>query len=474
MCACVAVVIGMVTAINLAVPSLGASSLHPSASALLWIVDTYVVLFACLVILGGAAGDRFGRKRVLLGGLGLFAVGSLVCGVAPSVPVMLVGRAITGIGGAFVLPNTLAILVVAVPVERRGRAIAAWASMTGLGGVLGNVVGGALLTAGSWRWLFLAAVPIALACAGWVAFAAPTTSRHARPLQPLSALLLTLACLALLIGIIQGPEDGWTSPTVIAGFALAAVLLAVWATHELRSAHPLLDPRLFRIGRLRRACTGLLGLFLATFSFFYLNASFLQYGRGWSVLLTGVAIVPMTAAIIVGSRLAGRAAARVGAAATLAVAFALVGVGLLALSRCTGATPYAVYAVVIVAIGLGLGLALPGLSADIAGSLPPDQAGVGSGLQATTRELGAALGVAIVGTIVTSRFVSGLPASLRDRSDPPHTVAEALASVHTAADRAVVLHAFVSAADSGFAVVGILTAVVGAVVVGSLRRRAAE
>ncbi|GAB3909566.1 hypothetical protein GCM10029964_111330 [Kibdelosporangium lantanae] len=209
MCACVVLVVGMVAAINLAVPMLAASELHPSASALVWIVDTYVVFFACLVIPGGAAGDRYGRKGVLLVGLLLFAAGALLSAVAPNVAVLLVGRAVTGVGAAAVLPNTLAVLLHAVPAERKGATIATWASMTGIGGVLGNVGGGAVLSGGSWRWLFIAAVPIALVLTALVGRHAPVSSRHDRGLNPVGAALLVGASVALLLGIVQGPEAGW-------------------------------------------------------------------------------------------------------------------------------------------------------------------------------------------------------------------------------------------------------------------------
>lgn len=206
MCACVVLVVGMVAAVNLAVPMLAASAPHPSASALVWIVDTYVIVFACLVIPGGAAGDRFGRKGVLLAGLGLFAAGALLSAVAPDVVLLLAGRALTGAGAAAVLPNSLAVLLHAVPPEKKPATIATWASMTGIGGVLGNVGGGLVLTTGSWRWLFAAVVPLALGTAALVARAAPVSSRHDRRLDPLGTVLLVGASVALLVGIVQGPE----------------------------------------------------------------------------------------------------------------------------------------------------------------------------------------------------------------------------------------------------------------------------
>ncbi|MFG1640007.1 MFS transporter [Amycolatopsis sp. NPDC049252] len=458
MCACVVLVVGMVAAINLAVPMLAASALHPSAPALVWIVDTYVIFFACLVIPGGGAGDRFGRKGVLLAGLALFAAGALVSAVAPDVVVLLAGRALTGVGAAAVLPNTLAVLLHAVPGERRGATIATWASMTGIGGVIGNVGGGAVLTGGSWRWLFVAAVPIALGLAALVARVAPVSSRHDRRLDPLAAALLVGASVALLLGIVQGPEAGWGSPLVIGGFACAAVLFTAWVLVELRSEHPLLDPRLFRIAGLRSACLGMTAIFFGMFALFYVNASFLQYAKGFSVLGTGLGILPLTVPIIVGGRHVGLLTRRVGLDATIALAFAFVGGGLLGLSTTDAQTPYAGYAAWLVVTGVGVTLSLPTLSGVIAGSLPPAQAGVGTGLQSTTREFGSALGVAVIGTVFTGRFADALPSDV-----PAHTVAQALAIAPGRAHDVVT--AFVSATSLGLRVIGVTVLVLGGLVV---------
>ncbi|WP_020418035.1 MFS transporter [Amycolatopsis sp. ATCC 39116] len=457
MCACVVLVVGMVAAINLAVPMLAASALRPSASALVWIVDTYVVFFACLVIPGGAAGDRFGRKGVLLSGLALFAAGALISAVAPGIPLLLAGRAVTGIGAAAVLPNTLAVLLHAVPADRKGPVIATWASMTGIGGVIGNAGGGAILTGGSWRWLFAAAVPIALVLAALVARIAPVSARHDRRLDVPGAVLLVAASVALLLGIVQGPEAGWGSPLVIGGFACSAVLFAVWTVVELKVRHPLLDPRLFRIAGLRSACLGMTAIFFGMFALFYVNASFLQYAKGFGVLWTGLGIIPLTVPIILGARHVGRLTARIGLTVVTALAFGFVGAGLLGLSTSDTATQYAVYAAWLVVTGIGVTLALPTLSGVIAGSLPAAQAGVATGLQATTREFGSALGVAVIGTVLTARFTAALPEDARGA----HTVAEAL----TRAPADEVIPAFVSGADTGLRVIGAAVLVLGALVI---------
>lgn len=397
---------------------LAASELRPAAATVVWIVDTYVIVFACVVIPGGAAGDRFGRKGVLLAGLGLFAAGALLSAAAPDVVLLLAGRALTGAGAAAVLPNSLAVLLHAVPPEKKPATIATWASMTGIGGVLGNVGGGLVLTAGSRRWLFAAVVPLALVTAALVARTAPVSSRHDRGLDPLGALLLVGASVALLVGIVQGPQAGWGSAVVVTGFAGAAVLFAAWTFVELRAGYPLL----FRIPALRSACLGMTTVFFGMFALFYVNASFLQYAKGFGPLGTGLGIIPLTVPIILGGRHVGLLTRRAGLDATVALAFAFVGGGLLGLSTSDTATPYAGYAAWLVVTGIGVTPALPTLSGVIAGSLPPAQAGVGTGLQATTREFGSALGVAVIGTVmaaagrgpdVGTAFVAGADTGLR-------------------------------------------------------------
>ncbi|MEV0465044.1 MFS transporter [Nocardia tengchongensis] len=462
MCACVVLVVGMVAAINLAVPMLAASPLHPSASALVWIVDSYVIVFACLVIPGGAAGDRFGRKGVLLGGLVVFAVGALASAAAPNVAVLLAGRAITGAGAAAVLPNTLAVLLHAVPAQRKAATIATWASMTGIGGVLGNVGGGAVLSGGSWRWLFVAGAPMALGLAALVGWVAPVSARHDRRLDPIGTLLLVAASVALLVGIVEGPVAGWGSALVVAGFVCAAVLFVAWTVVELRVEHPLLDPRLFTSPGLRSACLGMTTVFFGMFALFYVNASFLQYVKGFGVLRTGLGVIPLTVPVIVGARQVGRLVGRIGLDATIAVAFGFVGGGLLGLSTCGSHTPYVVYAGWLLVTGVGVTLALPTLSGAITGSLPQALAGVGAGLQATTREFGSALGVAVIGTVATARFASALPEDLR--AGGAHTVAQVLAAAPGRADDVVA--AFVCGADAGLRAVGVAVLVLGGLVVG--------
>lgn len=404
-------VVGFVAAINLAAPLISRSSLRPTPAELLWIVDAYVVLFACLVIPGGALGDRLGRKGVLLAGLLLFALGAATSAAAGTAGVLIVGRAVTGVGAALVLPNGLAVLLHATPPEHRRRSIAIWAAMSGVGGVVGNVGGGALLVSGSWRLLFIAVVPIAVALAAWIAAVAPRSPHGTRPVDVPGAVGLTVTITALLAGIIEGPHAGWASPVVLGSFAAAALTGAIWVLVELRSARPMIDPRLFRIPMLSAAVAGMVVAFFGNFALFFVNASLLQYSRGFDVLGAGLGILPLSVPLLLLAPRVPNLVLRFGAIAVLAVSFGATAAGLAGLAT-TAHGPYAAYAVWLVVVGVGVALALPTLTVEISAALPPEQAGVGGGLQSAARELGSALGVAVIGTVVSGRLVgSSLPPS---------------------------------------------------------------
>ncbi|MEU6171180.1 MFS transporter [Streptantibioticus parmotrematis] len=461
-CVATTLVMGLVAAINLAVPMFAASALHPGASQLLWIVDAYVLTFACLVIPGGAAGDRFGRKGALVTGLAIFAAGAILTALAPGVPALLVGRIVTGLGAALVLPNAVGVLVHATAPERRGRALGTWGAVSGLGGLSGNIGGGAILAAGHWQALFWVIAPLALACALWIAFGIPRSDRSPRSLDPAGTALLVAASVTLLTGVIEGPERGWGSRVVIGAFLLSALLWAVWVLVELRVRHPLLDPRLFRIPLLAAACVGMFVTFFGSFGLFYLNASLLEYGRGLSVLLTGVAILPLALPLVIGARFVPALARRVGFTPTLATAFTAIGGGLFGLSTATS-EPYPVYALWLVLVGCGFALAMPVLTIELASALPAHQAGVAGGLQSATREFGSALGVAVVGTVLTAVFSATLPSAVHG-----HTVAAALATAP--ARHAVIVGAFVTGANAALRTAGAVTLAAGLVVVLTARR----
>ncbi|MGW3011197.1 MFS transporter [Streptomyces sp. NPDC001219] len=407
MCACVLVAQSLVAAMNLAIPRIAAGALHPSPAQLLWIVDTYVLVFAGLLIPAGALGDRVGRKGVLLTGLGVFAAGALLSAPATTLPVLLAGRALSGAGAALLVPATMAVLLHTAPPDRRAGAVAAWSTAIGIGGLAGNAGGALILQFLPWQGLFWVYVPLGLGLLAWVAAAAPRVPRQTAALDLPGSALLVLGAAALLFGVIEGPGRGWSSAPVTGAFALALVVFALFVRHGLRAAHPVLDPRLFRLPRLLAGSLGIAGTFFGMFALFYVNAQFLQYVKAYSPLRTGCAIAPLALGMMAVTRYGLRWARRAGEARTAGTGLALVAAGLLLLATADAGTPYLCYLAFLLVMAAGAGLATPTLSQAIVASVPAHRSGMGSGLQGAARELGAALGIAVVGTVLSVRFASG-------------------------------------------------------------------
>jgi EmrB/QacA subfamily drug resistance transporter len=447
--ACATLVVALVAAINLAIPKLSASSLHPSPTELLWIVDTYVLVFGCLLIPAGALGDRYGRKSALLAGLAVLAAGALLSAAAPSVAVLLCGRALTGVGAGLVMPATLSLMVQSSPPQERPHAIAVWTAATGIAGVFGNICGGLVLSALPWQGLFLVVAPLAAVLAALSAFYVPPGERHPAELDLTGCALLTGAVAALLAGIIEGPAHGWTSPPVVGALVLAAALLALFTAYGLRAAHPLVDPRLFRLPGLRAGSLGVGVVFFGLFAVFYVNAQFLQYAKGYSALLTGVAVVPLAAVMVPVSRHSIGWSHRWGARRVVGAGLLITAGGLGLMSLAGAATPYALYALFLMVLACGMGLCVPSLSTAIMATLPRAQAGLGSGLNGATREIGSALGVAVFGTVLSSRFAGTLHTG-HDQSP-----AGVLAAAAPAA-RPHVVGAFTAGMSLGYRVVGLI------------------
>ncbi|WP_431041207.1 MFS transporter [Streptomyces sp. P1-3] len=426
MCACVLVAQSLVAAINLAIPQLSASDLRPSSAQLLWIVDTYVIVFAGLLIPAGALGDRFGRKGALLTGLALFTGGTALCAAAPSVPLLLAGRGVSGAGAALMMPATMSLLLQVTAPERRAAAVASWSAAVGVGGILGNTGGALILEYLPWQGLFWAYVPLGALLLVWTARVAPRAPRGSAALDVPGSALLVLGLFALLYGIIEGPGRGWGSAPVLGAFGLAAAVLALFVRHGLRAAHPVLDPRLFRLPAVRAGVVGIAATFFGMFALFFVNAQFLQYVKGFSALRAGLGVLPVAIGMMVVTRRSVGWARRIGVRATVTAGLLLVAAGLAALSTADAGTPYPLYAGYLLVMAVGCGMAMPSLSHAVVTALPQAKAGVGSGLNAAARELGAALGVAVIGTALTVRFDAGVPDGPADRADSAsHVLAEA-------------------------------------------------
>ncbi|KOV67260.1 MFS transporter [Streptomyces sp. MMG1121] len=414
LCACVLVAQSMVAAVNLLIPQLSSSALHPSHTQVLWTIDAYVIVFAGLLVPAGALGDRYGRKGALLAGLALFAAGAATSALATGPAELIAGRGLSGAGAALITPSTLSILMQLSAPEHRVRSMGAWTLAIGVGGAAGNLGGGLAGQFLSWRALFVVMVPLTAVLAVAVAVTTPRTVRSARSNpDPLGTLLLTAGLVAVLFGIIEGQTYGWTSARILGAFAAGALLLAAFTLHALRSAAPLFDPRVFGSPRLRAASLGTATAFFGLFALFFVNSQYLQGVKGYGAAVTGVAIMPLVIGMAGAQRLATRWAGH--PRAVIGAGLALIGLGLLGASTADASTPYAEFVCWLLVISAGAGLSMPALTFGVVTSLPAHQAGLGSGLGTTARETGAALGVAVTGTILSGHtdLAQGMGPALR-------------------------------------------------------------
>jgi DHA2 family multidrug resistance protein-like MFS transporter len=408
MCLSLILVVLAVTSLNVAVPSMQ-QDLDASPTQLHWIVDAYAIVFAGILLTAGALGDRYGRKGALLFGLGVFSLGLTITGLGTSAPQVLVGRGIMGAGAAFVMPATLSLIAAVFPPEERTKAIATWTGFAGAGGALGPIVSGALLEEFWWGSTVLVNLPVVVLTVAAVAWLSPRSrDSHVTPLDPVGAGLSLGGIVALLYGIIEGAERGWTDSLVLGGFVAAAVLLTAFVAWERRAAHPMLPMALFKDRRFSTGSIVIMLGFMAMFGFFFLSSLYMQYVLDYSTLATGLATLPMAAGFIVAAPRSAALAERLGIARVMAGGLALSAVGLGLMVQVTVDTPYVILGLAFALLGSGLGVALAPATGSIMAAVPLDKAGVGSAVNDTTREFGAALGVAVMGSILGSLYRSGL------------------------------------------------------------------
>jgi EmrB/QacA subfamily drug resistance transporter len=402
------------TIVNVALPTL-VRELHVSSSQLQWIVDAYTIVFASLLLIGGNTGDRLGRKPCFVVGLVIFGAGSLGCSMAGSAGVLIALRGVQGLGAALIMPATLSILtnVFTDPAER-GRAIGLWAGVSGLGVAIGPLVGGFLLEHYWWGSVFLVNVPIIVFAVIAVLLVVPNSRDEDAPrLDFVGTLLVTPGLMALLYGIIEGPGRGWTDPLVLASFIAAVVLLVSFVLWEQRIDYPLLDVSFFKNPRFTAASVAITLVFFAMFGTMFFVSQYLQFVLGYSALKSGAALIPIAGALMIAAPSSAGLVRVFGTKRVVAAGLLLVAVALLLFSRVTTTSGYGLVGAVLVIVGLGMGLAMAPATDSIMGSVPPAKAGVGSAMNDTTREIGGALGVAILGSItnaVYSSTITGNPA----------------------------------------------------------------
>jgi EmrB/QacA subfamily drug resistance transporter len=407
------VVIGMDnTILNVALPTL-ARDLQATASELQWIVDAYILVFAGLLLTMGALGDRFGRKLALNIGLFVFVAGSVASAFAGSAEVLIGSRAAMGIGGALIMPSTLSIITNVFPPHERGRAIGMWAGVAGLGIVLGPVIGGWLLEHFWWGSVFLVNVPVVAVAisAGWP-LVPESRDPKATPLDPVGAALSIAALVTLVYGIIGAPENGWTDPVTLGAFGSAAVLSIVLIWWERRTPHPMLRMEFFRNPRFSAASAAIMMVFFALFGSVFLLTQHLQFVLGYTPLEAGVRILPV-AALVVAAPLSARLVEAIGTKIVVAAGLLIVATALTLLSTVDTGSGYGVVAASIAVLGTGMGFTMAPATESIMGSLPLAKAGVGSAMNDTTRQVGGALGVAVLGSILASSYGAAIEPALR-------------------------------------------------------------
>ena len=410
------VVISM-SSLNVALPSIQ-RELGADGSDLQWIVDAYVLVFAGLLLPFGAVGDRWGRKEVLLVGMALFGTLSALAAFSTSPAQIIVYRAGMGAAAALVMPATLSIVTVIFPRAERPKAIAVWAAFAGAGGAIGPPVSGILLNFFWWGSVFLVAVPVAgavLLAAAWIVPKSRDDDR--RPLDVVGAITSIAALGSLLFAVIEGPELGWGSSPVLGMFAAAAALVWCFVRWERRVRHPMLDPayfgnRLFSLG----AVTITL-VFFGMVGMFFVLTQYFQFAQGHTPLDAGFRNVPLAATMILLAPRSPAITQRVGTRAAISGGLLITGIGLGIMAALTPASPYWLMVIALVTTATGLALFMPPSTQIIVTSLPKHKAGVGSAVNDTTREVGASIGIAVLGTLLTVGYRSRMSTATGDLPD---------------------------------------------------------
>jgi EmrB/QacA subfamily drug resistance transporter len=402
------------TLVNVALPAM-VRELHATTTQLQWVVDSFNLVFAALLLTFGSLSDRFGRKGMLLAGLTVFGAASLAGGFTTSPAQLIAARSVMGLGAAMTFPATLS-LISNVFTERteRARAIGLWGASAGVAIAMGPIVGGWLLEHFSWASIFIAMAPVAAAAVILVALVVPTSKDPRAAAADIPGLLLSSATMALLVfTLIEAPAYGWTAGRSLAGFAGSAVLLAAFIAWERRAAHPMLDVRLFRNLRFSAASGAVTVSFFALFGFIFLITQYMQFVRGYGPLSTGVRLLPVALSVgagsVAGTALAVRAGTKI---------IVTIGLGAMAafygwVAATTSATiSYDIIAAQMVLFGLGLGLTSAPATESIMGAISRSKAGVGSAVNDATRLVGGTLGVAVIGSVYASVYGSRLAATM--------------------------------------------------------------
>jgi EmrB/QacA subfamily drug resistance transporter len=394
------------TILNVALPTL-ARELSATTSQLQWMVDSYILVFAGLLLVAGALSDRFGRRLALLAGLAIFGVGSIASAFVVTADQLILARAFMGVGAALTMPSTLSIIANVFDDDERPKAIAAWSAVSGLGIVVGPILGGWLLEHFAWNAIFLVNVPVVIAGIVAILLVVPESKAVRAPaLDPVGAALSVAGLVALVYGIIEVPAQGWDDPLIIGSLAAAAVLLGAFLAWERRVAEPMLDVRLFRNPRFSAASLSVTLVMFSLMGVLFFLTQYLQGVLGLTALETGVRFVPLAIGVIVSAPISAALTGRFGAKVATAFGLFVTAGSLALLATVTVGSGDLLIGSVLAIAGFGLGVAMTPATDAIMGALPKEQAGVGSAVNDTTREIGGAIGVAVLGSVFSAVYSS--------------------------------------------------------------------
>jgi EmrB/QacA subfamily drug resistance transporter len=412
------------TILNVALPSLQ-EEFDASSSTLQWMVDSYLLVFAGLLLTMGTLGDRFGRKRALQAGLALFGGSSLAVLVVDTSTQLIAVRSAMGVGGALIMPATLSIISNVFPREERGKAIGIWAAMAAVGIGLGPFFGGLLLKLFDWNAVFLLNVPVAAVALGLAVFLVPE-SRDPQPgVFDLGGAVLSVATLSALVwAIIEAPDRGWTDPIILAGFAAAAVLAVAFVRWELRTAEPMLNLSYFENPRFSIASMSISVAMFSLFGAIFGTTQYLQDAHGYSALQAGAAMVPVAVGLVMGAGSSTRIVPRIGT--TPVVTAGLLGMGTVLSTSLLWSSDMAYWPLGLWFFGLAfsMGWIVAPSTGSVMGAVPAEKSGVASAMNDVTRQVGGALGTAVVGSLISTLYASRVHDDVTSLSGASRTAVE--------------------------------------------------
>jgi EmrB/QacA subfamily drug resistance transporter len=414
------------TVVNVALPSIE-RDLHVSIASLEWIVAAYALTFAALMITGGKLADLYGRRRIFVVGIVIFTLSSLACGLAPSAGFLIGARAVQGVGAALMNPATLSIITATFPPKQRGQAIGIWAGVSALALAIGPLAGGLIVDNINWNWIFFINVPVGAAgiVASRIFITESRDTSHEQSIDLPGLATSGLGLFALSYGLIEGNQHGWGSAEIVSLFVAAVVLLVGFVLVERHQRLPMLDLSLFRSGAFTGANLVAMLVSLGMFGVFFFVSLYIQNILGFSPTKAGAAFLPMTMLIILVAPIAGRASDRIGSRWLMGAGMSILGVSLLLYQRVGLHSDFWTLLPAMLLGGVGMALTMSPMTAAAMGAVPVDKAGVGSGVLNSFRQVGGAMGIALMGAIVVSyvhagshtalgreQFVSGLHAAL--------------------------------------------------------------